>query len=120
MELDLSPFHYPPPLAFAHLQQPPPGGGGGSGGGGGGFRWWGGGGVQVGGCSDAGFSGGCIQVGGGGGFSGGGGRSKGANVKGIKGEQRGKREFRFRNELGRTLALQSFRITQLINAEILA
>ena len=29
-------------------------------------------------------------------------------------------EFRFRNGLGRTLALQSFRITHLINAEILA
>ena len=58
--------------------------------------------------------------------------SKGANVRVFEGEQKGKRyggrelngiflqiEFRFRNGLGSTIALQSFRITHLINAEIL-
>ena len=75
----------PPPLRLPIYNSPPRGGGGLRRG-----RGWVqvvGGGVQVGGCSDAGFSGGCIQVGGGGSV-GGGGRSKGANVKGIKGEQR--------------------------------
>ena len=60
--------------------------------------------------------------------------SKGAHVRGIEGEQRGQTlgggrelngiflqfELRLRNGLGRTLVLQSFRITHLTNAEILA
>ena len=57
---------------------------------------------------------------------------RGENIRGIEDNQMGKQyggklngiflqfEFRFRNGLGRTLALQSFRITHLINAEILA
>ena len=66
----------------------------------------------------------------GGGFSGGDG-SKEANIIGVEGEQRWggggelngiflQFEFMFWNGLGRTLALQSFCITHLINAEILA
>ena len=59
--------------------------------------------------------------------------NKGANVREFEGEQKGKRyggrelngiflqiEFRYRNGLGSTIALQNFRITHLINAEILA
>ena len=109
-----------------------------------GFRWGmgsGGGGVV---CSwGVSRCGGCAQVGGGvvfrgaqwGGFRwgcsvggawlmGGGLKgSKGANVRGGGGELNGiflQFELRFRNRLGRTLAVQSFRITHLINAEILA
>ena len=95
------------------------------------------GGIQVGGgCSGGGCSRGGGVVGscgvscsgGGGGCSGGGGGFS------AGGEQRGKRwggggelnriflqlEFRFRNGLGRLLASQSFNITHLINAELLA
>ena len=89
------------------------------------------GGIQVGGCS----GGGCSRVGGvvgscgvscsggGGGCSGGGGgggrfqwgrRAKGLNRIFLQ------LEFRFRNGLGRLLASQSFNITHLINAELLA
>ena len=76
---------------------------------------------------------------GGGVFGGGGGSvwcggrvAKGQAVGGLKGckgaNSRGgsstefflQFEFRFRNGLGRILALQSFRITHLINAEVLA
>ena len=52
--------------------------------------------------------------------------SKGANVRGkhwLRGELNGiflQFELRFRNGLGSTLALQSSRITHLINAKILA
>ena len=102
--------------------------------GGGMSRWWWEslGVVRWGGCSGSGgggFSGGGVQVGG---FSGEG--SKGTNVRGIEGSKWGKLgrgevelngiflqfEFRFWHGLGRTLALQSFRITHLINAEFLA
>ena len=76
--------------------------------------------------------------GGGGGCSGGGSKEPtlagltGAKGSGSKGKILGCAEsltnffcnlslgFRFENEIGRTLALQSFRITHLINAEILA
>ena len=105
---------------------------------GGGWGCSGGGAVQVGGGL---FSGGVCSGGGGGGFRWGGGvsdggrvfswveaeGSKGASVRVIEGEQKCKRwgggesftvhgkflqfEFRFRNGLGRTLVLQSFRIT---------
>ena len=62
-----------------------------------------------------------FQVGGGGGGE----RSKRAIVRGGGGGDLNiiffflHLEFRFRNGLGRTLALQSFRISHLINAEIL-
>ena len=76
------------------------------------------GGVQAGGSVEGGFSGGN--------------RAKGQTLGGLKeqtlvggggGELNGiflQFEFRFRNGLCRTLALQSFRITHLINAEIFA
>ena len=64
------------------------------------------------------------KVGGWGGVSGWGEGSKGATVREWGGgELNGicvQIEFRFRNGLGRVLALRSFRITHLIKAEILA